>query len=117
MTLTEWLLEQVAEDERLASDEVLRLAGESFVASPFYLGDAPGNPARVLAECAAKRQIIELHLAGHRPGDDRCWYCQSDCRVEHGEAMATWETWPCPTLRIMASVYADRPGFQPEWAV
>lgn len=26
------------------------------------------------------------------------------------------ETWPCPTLRLLAAPYVANPGYRPEWA-
>ena len=58
------------------------------------------DPARVLAECEAKRQIVELHAEVEKAG--------ASCAV-------CWEDYPCPTLRILTSVYADHPDFREEW--
>jgi len=72
------------------------------------------DPARVLAQCAAYREIVALHSAydctavgqeGHERCGEREW-CYT-C----GEPVA----WPCPTLRALASAYADHPAFDPEW--
>lgn len=77
------------------------------------------DPARVLAEVAAKRRIVELHTQKTRTGLHLCPVCVS------------WETWrtqepgeslplddaPCTTLRLLALPYADRPGYRAEyWA-
>src|SRR5574337_1430284 len=55
------------------------------------------DPARVLAECEAKRRIVEdrLHLDTVRPGAIRA----------HSE-------WAC---RVIASIYADHPDYREEW--
>lgn len=56
------------------------------------------DPARVLAECEAKRRIVGLHpeiLGG----------CQ-ECANEH---------FPCRTLRVLATVYADHPDYRDGW--
>lgn len=58
------------------------------------------DPARVLADIAAKRRRLERHT----PGDGAfCGACEQE--------------WPCEDVRIDASVYADRPGYKPQWAV
>lgn len=62
------------------------------------------DPARVLREIDAKRMIVAAHE--RRPmskGDS------ADC------AHCWGAVWPCPTLRLLASVYNDRPGFKEEW--
>jgi hypothetical protein len=59
------------------------------------------DPARVLAECAAKRAIAGLH----KVGADQC--------DEHN---AMFESIPCPTIRALAAVYKDHPDYQQDWA-
>jgi len=69
---------------------------------------AAWDPARVLAECEAKRQILEYHepetLPDGIPTYDppRCDSC-TNCEL------------PCPTLRLLAVPYADRAGYREEW--
>jgi len=81
------------------------------------------DPARVLAECQAKRDIIALHEPSYSYGPiykidgeyqrvPACAMCVNfhadmDCENEH---------YPCPTLRLLAAPYADAPGYRPEWA-
>jgi len=109
MTLTEFLEARIAEDEapamraiemeRFAVDgsnvswdwhrhEVTQNGGE---ASSFRHG-AP-SPARVLAECEAKRRIVR----GMQPFSEL-----DDINADE-------------VFRILATVYADHPDFQPEW--
>jgi len=88
------------------------------------------DPARVLADIAAKRRILARHKpipAVHAPGS---WqlptgftgpfaaYCElcSDCADPDG-GNNTYEPWPCPEVRDHAAPYADRPGFKPEWRI
>lgn len=70
------------------------------------------DPARVLAEVEAKRQLLELHHAEsveviNGDGDERsgqwCWECDG-------------EPFPCRTLRALALPYADHEAYRPEWA-
>lgn len=66
------------------------------------------DPVRVLAEAAAKRRIIDEHV-------------QAGSDLYVGERMPWCSTcsggrWPCTTLRLLASVYAGRPGWRSEWA-
>lgn len=58
------------------------------------------DPARVLADVAAKRKIVEMH----HPIDP--------CDAHDG---ATQKTVNCDTLRALASMYADHPEFDPAW--
>lgn len=66
------------------------------------------DPARVLAECAAKRRIVERHGA---LDEDECPGCGAYLD-------GTWRTGPgelCPDLAALASVYADHPDYREEW--
>jgi hypothetical protein len=140
MTLTGWLLEQIAEDEAVArrgegaivfrdadfgdvdfrsgSDEsVLRVSQRHLVemhGSPLALleGIARWLPARVLAECEAKRAILNFHAASTDHGDRYDPYCVG-CWAECGEDGAP--SYPCRTVRILTLPYAERPGYQNEW--
>jgi hypothetical protein len=76
------------------------------------------DPARVLAECAAKRAIVEEH----QPVDYTSMGMESPnachiCGIDAG--MGEWEwlrdSWPCPTLRALAAVYADHADYRDEW--
>lgn len=70
------------------------------------------DPARVLREVEAKRQQLALHS----PSEFGTWVGDDDdqapaCRT-CGNLTARF---PCKTLRLLASVYADRPGYQEGW--
>lgn len=75
------------------------------------------DPARVLAECAAKRAIITEHGLSEVASLDReTWgrltlICRT-CAVGPRQVVA-----PCPTLRHLAAMYADHPDYNTEWAV
>lgn len=60
------------------------------------------DPARVLREVEAKRQILEAHGGDLGPQVMFCPHCEHDT--------------PCPTVRLLAAVYADHPDYRPEWA-
>ena len=85
MTITEFLLARIAEDEAVARAWRTRIdQGEIPI-----LFHGVVIPDRVLAECAAKRRIVEG------------W------RDEYHD---TW------VLMHLASVYADHPDYDPAWA-
>jgi len=65
------------------------------------------DPVRVLAEVAAKRRILDEHNLGYI-GSRECRCC-SDKRGDDVEP------YPCPTVRLLALPYADRPGYREEW--
>jgi hypothetical protein len=96
LTLTDFLLARIAEDELDANDYHETGAGEcdlvfhGRVDPNFGWKCTCGRPARVLAECEAKRRIVELHR----------------------------QSWPVSLkiLRILAVVYADHPDYRDEWA-
>lgn len=154
MTITEFLLARIAEDEEraraahydgqqwIAEEEAVVAADRDW--DPVMFLDrkkdaahaANWSPARVLAECEAKRCIVELH-AGQvehvewfdAPGAGRASVCPS-CRPaertewhpEVGHAgvrpegfVASYVMAPCPTLRALAAVYSDHPDYDPIW--
>jgi hypothetical protein len=57
------------------------------------------DPARVLAEVEAKREIVDQH----GPTED------GTCRL------CLYLPLPCITLRLLALPYTDRPGYRDEW--
>lgn len=80
------------------------------------------DPARVLAEVAAKRRV----LARHCPADPRpMWSSPAwrnvcaciGCGLERDGDWNTEDINDCPELRDLAAVYADHPDFDPAWTV
>jgi hypothetical protein len=64
-----------------------------------------------LAECAAKRAIVEEHYWRSAEGQRGCGLCNYN--RDYG-----WEeTGPCKTIRALAAVYADHPDYRREWAL
>lgn len=92
-TLTDFLLARIAEDEERArefvqyEDDVYETAG--------WL-----SPTRVLAECDAKRRIVELAVAADEAMDPPTTLILAD-----------------EVLLALAHVYADHPDFDPAWAI
>lgn len=137
-TLTDFLLERIAEDEAVALEarrvrqsiryvEGVAANEPDYVDGSFEVGEDLGVPAviigaeRVLAECKAKRRIVE-----------RCrprWvvvYSEAEraAAVERGEETMTTlassdPCWPHDdaeaTLLALAQPYAAHPDFQDEW--
>lgn len=68
------------------------------------------DPARVLREIAAKRAIIDAH------NDDGwcCPVCTHEPTSGEDDFRGSYNH-PCPTLRHLAAVYADRPDYRKEW--
>jgi hypothetical protein len=121
--LTAWLLAQIGADERVAERalDVSTDLGQQTSWSSFSVGDVveeaivhqeAWSPTRVLAECEAKRRIVDLHPV---VGDDVCDTCVVGKRGYPLQPNSTPERWPCGTLRALALAYADRPGYQDDW--
>jgi hypothetical protein len=115
--LATWLPEQIAEDELLARDGQSACAhldlchdggSDYFEAFGFDKG-----PERVLAECDAKRRIVERHrhfdfaYVGDTGGMSE-YATQPTCDYCH-------QPWPCPDLRDAGASYVGRPGYRDEW--
>ncbi len=110
-TLADFLLERIAEDEAAAREATpgpWTAYGDGVVLggpepTPICRSVQPWNfahldtfgPARVLAECEAKRRIVE------RQRD----YAQSMRRAVDD----------CPDLLALAQPYSDHPNFKDEW--
>lgn len=133
VTITEFLMARIAEDEAVASDPYLDTPdlGPTF-GTGYDTGGADGrsarfltiDPARVLAECRAKRRLVELHEAVRHPRDGatsqftdepiRLDPICSECsgiddpyidQVDH----------PCDTIKAIAALYAGHGDFDESW--
>jgi hypothetical protein len=100
-TLADFLLARIAEDEAIA--RAAMPIDRPWVSYKGPVGDEiiGMSGSRVLAECEAKRRIVELHPTGDHdcPGID-------------------WRDEPvrdCPTLRALALPYAGHPAWREEW--
>lgn len=88
MTLTEFLLERIAEKERIA-----RLVTASSI----------GEQSILLAECEAQRRIVEIPET--EPMDDPRW---------KGYHLG-WRHMHTQVLLRLALPYADHPDFREQW--
>lgn len=120
MTLTEFLLARIAEDEAVARSFAAHAAPDASGGKLLRPPVEPVGPAypigallvgveRVLAECEAKRRIVDIHRRGTCSTGPADW-CEG-CGGEYGEG----DPWPCTTLRAGASVYRDHPDYDPAW--
>ena len=139
LTLAAFLLERIAEDEAsareaggaewgswnrswdsgardIASDERLFTVPE-----PMDEHIARHDPARVLAECEAKRRIVEIHVVGDpdewAPEQWACRLCQwdEDCDSPKQDHQYGAGRFPCATLRTLAAIYAEHPDYDEGW--
>ena len=156
MTLADFLLARIAEDEAVAKAAPCDNAGWFVDPSPGHDGEwlvdsnpslicygnsnrdtqehiARHDPARVLAECEAKRRIVKWHknwpvLVETRPEQSRmdgtvdtvpyrmtkqiAWATEQQYRERFGSEPPTG-----PILRFLALPYADHPDFRDEWRI
>lgn len=75
-----------------------------------------GYPARVLAECEAKRRIVARHVPIDYEGPAPDFQPRQACRICRDEYQDE-PLWQCLDLRDMAAIYADHPDYQQEWAL
>lgn len=127
MTITEFLLARIAEDERRANGrwrvkDMLNHTAEHDMDFTFVKVTQGGktvrlteeqyrdqfmdhNPdRRLLAECAAKRAIVADRLSSDRSAADDEW--------SWGWSDANYRA-----VKAIAAVYADHPDYQQEWAL
>jgi hypothetical protein len=73
------------------------------------------SPARVLADIAAKRRVVELHR--------EVWHThwadvrETACATCTRGPLESGDTWPCPTLLALAQPYAEHPDWREEWVL
>jgi hypothetical protein len=106
MTLTEFLLARIAEDEERAQYDTPHWADcEHFIM--FQEGGLPctcGLEARMLAECAAKRRVIdEINSL--------------EAQIDSEWGVGPMDENSIPGLQALAQPYADHPDYQPEWVI
>jgi hypothetical protein len=114
--LVAWLRTQLDADEARA-DAALHPPPGYYDKSP--LADTLREMAmQALDEVEAKRKIVEMHR-GSRGREDGLHECpRLDVDPDDGErTQRTGFASPCPTMLVLTSVYAGRPGWRPEWAV
>jgi hypothetical protein len=125
--LLEFLLARIAEDEQAAALSMVNDERMTAAAGPL---EDPGpvclleqtnigmeyvvgmRSARLLAECKAKRRIVEEHPDINDGDCGTCVHGQWGYPA-HGGALP--ERWPCPTLRFLALPYADHPDYEEGW--
>ena len=109
--LTEFLIARIAEDETLAADLLERAGAENYGVQIDRGSVLPESTdvvgfgyARVLAECEAKRRIVELADRGFAEGAKR-----SDASALGFTLIIT------DVLLALAQVHSDHPDYRVEW--
>lgn len=105
LTLTDFLLQRIAEDEAEVQN-ALALHGSG---TTWRLGHAL-DPARMLAECEAKRRIVK-GLTQDAP----TLHDGMREKVERGAVEWAWSVAREGTLANLALPYADHPDYREEW--
>ena len=109
MTLPEFLHARISEDEALARAAAVAVTTQD--AAP--AGPAPTfDPARVLAECDAKRRIIDL--AYEATGYDMTVDLERASSARADSALAFVGD---RILKALALPYADHPDFDEAWRI
>lgn len=126
MTITEFLLARIAEDETAARAALIEADyfqfGDTAAEALLGLSESEGaqdealahfrrhDPARVLAACEAKRRIVKAasEVADlERDFGEHAGWSPDDFEQVHSDEI----------LRGLASEYADHPDFDPKWSV
>lgn len=103
MTITEFLLARIAEDEARVERDLHPSGPHPDLGSVL----CEWEESRWLAECKAKRRIV----AEHAPEYGSCSVCCDDWgNAMTGDSAQPVES-PCPTLWVLATIYADHPDF------
>ncbi|MDP9092411.1 MAG: DUF6221 family protein [Actinomycetota bacterium] len=102
--LAGFILARVSEDEAVA--RAVLDSGVHDERSAVKEWIAVANPQRMLTWSDARRRIVALHHAAERllAEDNRPELCLG---CGHPE--------PCPTMRLMALVWADHPDYRQSW--
>ena len=104
--LVDFLMARIEEDERLARRAMTWPSVGSLDVSMAL--SVTGR--HLLADCEAKRAIVELHKPYRRIVGIGCEVC-----LQPRHLPADAPGWPCETLRLLAVSYSSHPDFRAEW--
>lgn len=107
MTLTEFLLARIGEDEAVAEKAGSFTPWEEAFQRDNY-GHLTVQPTRVLAECAAKRAIVDAAWNDHLRIEGEWGMCRGQ------DELQALDDYP-DAVTAMAEVYADHPDYRAEW--
>jgi hypothetical protein len=126
LTVTDFVWARIAEDEAAAGKVEAPLPVRGYATVTLTATDTIAalcvDPARVLAECAAMRKIVERHArrGGVESWMDADWVADMDDMERAG--ICAWCTYddrtvrfPCGDLLDVASIWSDHPQFDPGW--
>lgn len=120
MTITEFLLTRIAEDDAAARETMENVEYRCSPEEGWLVvrgnsccdcgagGYVEYGPDRLLAECAAKRAIVDLHFECRWAGvPSGCSICRTLSSIP--------DTYPCRTVRHLAAVYDSHPDYDETW--
>lgn len=128
--LAQFLLARITADELVARTSIASGGGEWWTEAEIMDkfgdhtdGDGEGaadaahiarfSPERVLAECDAKRRVLDDHFP-NRINTNEGGQAELVCVTcsHHSDTAAAGGTWPCTTVRALALPYADHPTYR-----
>jgi hypothetical protein len=98
MNIAEFLEARIEEDERRAGSGWSSLGVERWATDNY--GRNALTPSAVLAECAAKRAVMDAQRTQEDDDDPSAWIVASNV-----------------LLKSLATVYKDHPDYQQEWSL
>lgn len=119
MTITDFILARVAEEETLAHEALdARAVDHPWDSSPDGEHFNRWNPWRVQSACIARRLLVRAHrntgpVVLRVPGR-QTELLAATCLTCH-DTDGQPAPWPCYTLRILAAEWAQHPDYRQEW--
>ena len=121
--LDQFLLGRIAEDKRIATDAAVASGRERWTSADLPASGPPHDraaehvtrhdPARVLAECGAKRRLV---LACRDIGPDHAFLgARPEGLADFPLAPTNQHQLAAVTLALLAVPYADHPEYREEW--
>jgi hypothetical protein len=122
--LAQFLLARITEDELVARTSIESGGGEWWTVNEIsnkFGDDSDGladaahiarfSPERILAECDAKRRVLDDHFP-HRRDEEAVVLCVTcSDRAE----LAAPQPWPCSTIRALALPYTEHANYREQW--
>lgn len=79
---------------------------------------AAHDPARVLADLAAKQAILARHQPDDDPDGPQCTTCWGAGELDAtGSNAGEFPGFPCDTLKLLAGPYTEHPDYDSAWRI
>jgi Family of unknown function (DUF6221) len=118
VTITEFLLARIAEDEASLNGPYFRIEWvnpHSTSPNATWPAEAQWSDGRMLAECAAKRAIVEHSLDVERSYTEEVKFGMTPLPRIPGKDGWLYAYHMRPIVVALAAVYKDHPDYNPEW--